>query len=171
MRPFRDLPIARKTLILGLVPAIFALLVAILASLLSTYMMARRNQHVDVESQATVVADNTGAGLAFGDQTGRRRNHRCPRCAAEHRHGVRLRQDGRAVQPFSARPDFDVPAGWPAATPADGPRRRHSRPWPATSPSAPSTSAATMRPCSTGCTISRWSASSRSSAAFSSPSR
>jgi len=69
MRPFRDLPIARKTLTLGLVPAILALVVAILASLLSTYMTARRIQHADVESQATVVADNTGAGLAFGDKS------------------------------------------------------------------------------------------------------
>lgn len=68
MRSFRDLPIARKTLTLGLVPAIFALIVVILASLLSTYMTARRNQHADVESQATVVADNAGAGLAFGDK-------------------------------------------------------------------------------------------------------
>ena len=68
MRPFRDLPIARKTLMLGLVPAIFALLVVILASLLSTYMTARRNALNDVETQATVVADNTGAGLAFGDK-------------------------------------------------------------------------------------------------------
>jgi signal transduction histidine kinase/CheY-like chemotaxis protein len=68
MRPFRDLPIARKTLMLGLLPAIFALLVVILASLLSTYMTARRNALTDVESQAMVVADNTGAGLAFGDR-------------------------------------------------------------------------------------------------------
>ena len=68
MRPFRDLPIARKTLMLGLVPAVFALLVVILASLLSTYMTARRNAATDIESQATVVADNTGAGLAFGDR-------------------------------------------------------------------------------------------------------
>jgi signal transduction histidine kinase/ActR/RegA family two-component response regulator len=68
MRPFRDFPIARKTLTLGLVPAIFALVVAIVASLLSTYMMAHRNQHADVETQATVVADNAGAGLAFGDR-------------------------------------------------------------------------------------------------------
>src|SRR5688572_5386129 len=68
MRAFRDLPIARKTLTLGLVPAIFALLVVILASLLSTYMTARRNANADVETQATVVADNAGAGLAFGDK-------------------------------------------------------------------------------------------------------
>lgn len=68
MRTFRDLPIARKTLMLGLVPAMFALLVVILASLLSTYMTARRNALNDIESQAMVVADNTGAGLAFGDR-------------------------------------------------------------------------------------------------------
>ena len=68
MRSFRDLPIARKTLTLGLVPAILSLVVALLASLVSTYMTARRNQHADVESQATVVADNAGAGLAFGDR-------------------------------------------------------------------------------------------------------
>ena len=68
MRPFKDLPIARKTLTLGLVPAIFSLVVVIVASLISTYMTARRNQHLDVESQATVVADNAGAGLAFGDK-------------------------------------------------------------------------------------------------------
>ncbi len=53
MRPFRDLPIARKTLTLGLVPTVFALLVAILASLVTTFVMARRNQHIDVESQAS----------------------------------------------------------------------------------------------------------------------
>ena len=40
----------------------------IVASLLSTYILARRNQQNDVESQATVVADNAGAGLAFGDR-------------------------------------------------------------------------------------------------------
>jgi signal transduction histidine kinase len=68
MRPFRDLPIARKTLMLGIVPAIFALLVVIVASLVSTYFTARRNQQNDVASQATVVADNAGAGLAFGDR-------------------------------------------------------------------------------------------------------
>ena len=67
MRRFRDLPIARKTLMLGIVPAIFALVVVIVASLLSTYVLARRNQQNDLESQATVVADNAGAGLAFGD--------------------------------------------------------------------------------------------------------
>src|SRR5215212_7734657 len=68
MRPFRDLPIARKTLMLGLTPAILALIVVVLASLLSTYTMARRNLQNDVDSQAMVVADNAGAGLAFGDR-------------------------------------------------------------------------------------------------------
>jgi signal transduction histidine kinase len=68
MRPFRDLPIARKALTLGLVPTVFALIVAIFASLLTTYILARRNQHIDVEAQAAVVADNVGAGVSFGDK-------------------------------------------------------------------------------------------------------
>ena len=107
MRPFRDFPIARKTLTLGLVPAVFALLVAIVASLLSTYMTARRNQHADVESQATVVADNTGAGLAFGDKQVVDEIVRRAAGAAQHRPGVRLRQGRRAFQPFRTR-DFRV---------------------------------------------------------------
>jgi signal transduction histidine kinase/ActR/RegA family two-component response regulator len=120
MRPFRDLPIARKTLTLGLVPAIFALLVVILASLLSTYMTARRNQRADVESQATVVADNAGAGLVFGDR----------QMVDEIVRALRVRpnidmvcvydQNGALFSHFR-RPSFDCPARWPAATPATVP--------------------------------------------------
>ena len=44
MRPFRDLPIARKTLTLGLVPTVFALLVAILASLITTFVVASMSE-------------------------------------------------------------------------------------------------------------------------------
>jgi signal transduction histidine kinase/ActR/RegA family two-component response regulator len=117
MRSFRDQPIARKTLTLGLVPAIFALLVVILASLLSTYMTARRNQHADVESQATVVADNAGAGLAFGDK----------QVVDEIVRALRVRPNidmvcvydkGGALFSHFHRLQFDCPARWPAATPA-----------------------------------------------------
>ncbi len=116
MRPFRDLPIARKTLTLGLVPAILALVVAILASLLSTYMTARRIQHADVESQATVVADNTGAGLAFGDKS----------VVDEIVQALRVRPNidsvcvyDKAGALFSRfeRDNFKCPPAWPAATP------------------------------------------------------
>src|SRR5688572_28870204 len=120
MRPFRDLPIARKTLMLGLVPAIFALLVVILASLLSTYMTARRNARSDVETQATVVADNTGAGLTFGD-----------RQVVDEIIGaldVRPNIDMVCVYDQSGgifsrlqRPGFTCPAAWPAETPAAAP--------------------------------------------------
>jgi signal transduction histidine kinase len=116
MRPFRDLPIARKTLMLGLVPAIFALLVVILASLLSTYMTARRNAQSDVETQATVVADNTGAGLAFGDQ----------RVVDEIIGALDVRpnidmvcvydQAGSIFSRFQ-RSGFTCPSSWPAETP------------------------------------------------------
>ena len=66
MRSFKDLPIARKTLTLGVVPAIFALMVVILASLLSTYMTARRNANADIESQATVGQTTPAPGLRLG---------------------------------------------------------------------------------------------------------
>jgi signal transduction histidine kinase len=98
------------------VPAIFALVVAILASLLSTYMTARRNQHADVESQATVVADNTGAGLAFGDKT----------VVDEIVQALRVRPNIDSVCVYDTtgalfsrfeRDGFKCPPTWPAATP------------------------------------------------------
>src|SRR5687768_4073562 len=120
MRSFKDLPIARKTLTLGLVPAIFALIVVILASLLSTYMTARRNQQNDVQSQATVVADNAGAGLAFGDT----------RVVDEIVRALRVRPNidtvcvydkGGALFSRFERPSFICPPAWPAPTPATVP--------------------------------------------------
>jgi signal transduction histidine kinase len=120
MRPFKDLPIARKTLTLGLVPAISSLIVVILASLLSTYMMARRTQHADVESQAEVVADNVGAGLAFGDR----------QVVDEIVGALRVRPNIDLVCVYDAsggafshfqRQGFTCPAAWPAATPGGVP--------------------------------------------------
>ena len=120
MRPFRDLPIARKALTLGLVPTVFALIVAILASLVTTYITARRNQHVDVESQATVVADNLGAGLTFRDK----------RVVDQIVGALRVRPNidmvcvyddsGHLFSQFQ-RPRFACPPQWPAATPATVP--------------------------------------------------
>jgi signal transduction histidine kinase len=116
MRPFRDLPIARKTLTLGLVPTIFALLVAILASLMTTFVFARRSQHIDVESQAMVVADNLAAGLTFGDK----------RVVDEIVDSLEVRpnldlvcvydKDGRLFSDFQ-RGSFTCPATWPAVPP------------------------------------------------------
>ena len=120
MRPFRDLPIARKALTLGLVPTVFALLVAILASLLNTYIIARRNQHIDVEAQATVVADNLGAGLTFGDK------HMVDQIvdALDVRPNIDMvcvyDKTGRVFSDFQ-RAGFTCPSTWPAMTPATVP--------------------------------------------------
>jgi signal transduction histidine kinase len=120
MRPFRDLPIARKALTLGLVPTVFALVVAIFASLVTTYILARRNQHIDVEAQSAVVADNVGAGVSFSDK---------PMVdqivSALH---VRPNIDmvcvfdeaGRIFSRFE-RAKFVCPEKWPATTPATVP--------------------------------------------------
>ena len=120
MPPFRDLPIAKKTLMLGLLPAIFALLVVILASLLSTYMTARRNARHDVESQAMVVADNAGAGLTFDDR----------QVVDEIIGALDVRPNidmvcvyDRAGGLFSRfqRKEFTCPPSWPSETPANAP--------------------------------------------------
>ena len=120
MHRFRDLPIARKTLALGLVPTVLSLIVAVLASLTSTYIIARRNQHIDIESQATVVADNLGAGLAFGDK----------RVVDEIIGALDVRpnidtacvydKDGRIFSHFQ-RAGFTCPPVWPARIPSTVP--------------------------------------------------
>jgi len=120
MRPFRDLPIARKTLILGVVPTVFALIVAILLSLITTFVMARRNQHVDIEAQATLVADNLGAGLTFGDK----------QMVDEIVEALDVKPNidmvcvydklGRLFSRFQ-RSGFTCPPAWPANTPATVP--------------------------------------------------
>jgi len=120
MRPFRDQSIARKTLTLGLVPTVVALVVAIIASLLSTYVTARRNQRADVESQAHVVADNVSAGLAFADKEVVDDVVE----AFEVRPNIDLvcvyDADGMLFSTFH-RPGQACPGTWPAATPAAAP--------------------------------------------------
>jgi signal transduction histidine kinase/CheY-like chemotaxis protein len=67
-RRFRDQPIARKALILGVVPTICALILASVASFGATYLTARRNAFQDISSQATIIAENLSAALAFNDR-------------------------------------------------------------------------------------------------------
>jgi signal transduction histidine kinase/ActR/RegA family two-component response regulator len=67
-RGFRDQPIARKALILGVVPTICALVLASAASFGATYLTARREAFQDLTSQASIVAEHVGAALAFNDR-------------------------------------------------------------------------------------------------------
>src|SRR4051812_38845903 len=67
MRQFKDQPIARKVIALSLVPTICALVVAIVASLVSTFFQARDNLLKDLAVQAEIVADNAAAAVAFRD--------------------------------------------------------------------------------------------------------
>jgi len=68
MKPFKDQPIARKALILGLAPTLCSLLLVSIASVTATYFTARRNTTQDVEAQATILGDGIGAALALDDQ-------------------------------------------------------------------------------------------------------
>jgi signal transduction histidine kinase/ActR/RegA family two-component response regulator len=67
MKPFRDQPIARKALTLGLAPTLSALLLVSIASATATYFTARGNTTRDVSAQAALVADSVGGALAFDD--------------------------------------------------------------------------------------------------------
>lgn len=65
---FSDLSIARKALVLGLVPTIVALLVFTLSSLAAAYVIAHRNTVRDVNAQATVLAETIEAAVSSGDR-------------------------------------------------------------------------------------------------------
>jgi signal transduction histidine kinase/CheY-like chemotaxis protein len=67
MRAFRDQPIARKALALGLVPTLCTLLMVVIASGTATFFTARRNAVRAVDAQAVIVADSVSAALAFKD--------------------------------------------------------------------------------------------------------
>jgi signal transduction histidine kinase/ActR/RegA family two-component response regulator len=68
MKPFRDQPIARKALTLGLAPTLCSLLLVSIASMTATYFTARGNTARDVDAQAAIVADSAGSALAFDDR-------------------------------------------------------------------------------------------------------
>ena len=67
-KAFKDQPLARKALILGIVPTVCALAVVAVSSVAATYVTARRNLVDDLDTQASILADNVSAALAFGDQ-------------------------------------------------------------------------------------------------------
>ncbi len=67
MRAFRDQPIARKALTLGVVPAVSAVAILTVMSMTATFFRASRNTALDVEAQAAIVADDVRAALASSD--------------------------------------------------------------------------------------------------------
>jgi signal transduction histidine kinase len=64
----KDQPIARKALILGVVPTVTAILIVILSSIISTYVTARANMVRDLDAESALVGDSISAALAFNDQ-------------------------------------------------------------------------------------------------------
>jgi signal transduction histidine kinase/ActR/RegA family two-component response regulator len=64
---FKDQPIARKALILGLVPTLSAILLVVSLSMLATYVQARASLVQDLATESAIAADNVSAALAFSD--------------------------------------------------------------------------------------------------------
>lgn len=69
MRAFRDQPIARKALTLGVVPAVSAVAILTVMSMTATYFRANRNTALDLEAQAAIVAEDLRAELSSRDST------------------------------------------------------------------------------------------------------
>src|SRR4051812_15143315 len=67
MRPFKDLPIARKAIILGLAPTICALVVASGAFLVSVFLSVRTNVAADVQTSAAMIADSINLAVSLDD--------------------------------------------------------------------------------------------------------
>ena len=67
MKAFKDQPIARKAVILGLVPTVCALVIAGIAFLLSVYVSVRRDVVNDIASSASMVADSTNLAVSLHD--------------------------------------------------------------------------------------------------------
>lgn len=68
MTPFKDLPLAKKALTLGVVPTICALFLASIAFIVAAFNVARDNIIRDAEAIAAIVADNVSAAIAFNDR-------------------------------------------------------------------------------------------------------
>lgn len=64
---FKDQPIARKALTLGLVPASCAVIIVTAAFALAVFLTTRGNLIRDNEALVAVVADNISAAVAFED--------------------------------------------------------------------------------------------------------
>jgi len=68
MRPFKDQPLARKALTLGIVPSVCAVTLLAVASMWATYYRAQRNLPIDLEAQAAVLADNLSSAVELNDR-------------------------------------------------------------------------------------------------------
>ena len=67
MKPFRDLPIARKALLLGVVPTACALLLATLVFVVTAFVSGRSDLARELETDASIAAGQLQASLAFRD--------------------------------------------------------------------------------------------------------
>ena len=65
---FRDLTLRRKLIAIGVAATASALFLTSVVFLVTTYVVARNAVRGDVAAQTSIVADNSTAALAFGDQ-------------------------------------------------------------------------------------------------------
>ena len=65
---FRDLTLRRKLIAIGVAATAAALFLTTTVFLVTSYLVARNSVRSDIATQTAIVADNSTAALAFGDQ-------------------------------------------------------------------------------------------------------
>src|SRR5205085_1130375 len=68
VKRLKDQSIARKALVLGIVPTLCAVLLVLLASMFAIYLQSRISIVQDLRTESAIVAANVAAPLLFNDQ-------------------------------------------------------------------------------------------------------
>jgi len=111
---FRDFPLSRKLIVIGIAASTAALVITSTVFLITTYIMVQRSVHGDVVAQAAILADNSTAALAFGDRAAATETLQALRAKANIEFACLYDMTGGVFSQFANRPDEACPANAPS---------------------------------------------------------
>jgi len=111
---FRDLTLRRKLIAIGVAATASALFLTTVVFLVTAYVVARNVVRGDVAAQANIVADNSTAALAFGDQVAATETLRALRAKDNIDVACLYDVNGEVFAFFSASADLRCPVTPPA---------------------------------------------------------
>jgi signal transduction histidine kinase/CheY-like chemotaxis protein len=112
---FRDLTLRRKLIAIGIAASATALMLTSIVFLVTSYLMAQRSVRSDVTAQAAILADNSTAALAFGDQVAATETLRALRAKTNIDLACLYNGNDELFTFFTAEPDQVCPARSPEA--------------------------------------------------------
>ncbi len=111
---FRDFPLSRKLIVIGIAASTVALVLTSTVFLVTTYVMVQRAVHDDVVAQAAIVADNSTAALAFGDRAAATETLQALRAKGNIEFACLYDMSDQLFSQFTNRPDETCPAHAPS---------------------------------------------------------